>query len=61
MFLRQALNDISEVTYCQAFEYGPFDSVNVAAAGSTRIFVIFRMISCEKSYNAILQWTNLLP
>ena len=53
MFLRQALNDISEVTYCQAFEYGPFDSVNVAAAGSTRIFVIFRMISCE---NPIMQF-----
>ena len=44
-----------------SLEYGPFDSVNVAAAGSARIFVIFRVISCEETYNAILKWTNLLP
>lgn len=44
-----------------SLEYGPFDSVNVATAGGTRIFVIFKEISCEETYNAILKWTNLLP
>ena len=36
-----------------SLEYRPLDSVNVAAAGSTRIFVIFMVISCEKTYDAI--------
>ena len=44
-----------------SLEYGPLNSVNIAAAGSTRIFVIFKMISSEKTYNAVLQLTNLLP
>ncbi len=38
-----------------SLEYGPFDSVNIAAAGSTRILVIFKMISPKKTNSAVLK------
>lgn len=46
MSLRQALINVSEVCI-MGLEYKPLDSVYIAAAGSTSVFVILKIVSLE--------------